>query len=93
MMRNVADKIAAAEAERPAVEAQLKLAERAAAEETFSGWLRREIHRAPMHLPTIWQQSEISKTDFLDFLEGGTLTTVQVDRLCATLGISLVANS
>lgn len=86
--------IEAADAEMAITLEQLSRAQAAASEDSFSGWLRREIHQAPMQLPAIWEQSGISKPDFLDFLEGiSPLTTAQVDRLCKTLKITPVTRS
>ncbi|MBA4030927.1 MAG: hypothetical protein C0478_08550 [Planctomyces sp.] len=79
----------AAIAERPAIEAKLKLAETAAKEPTFSGWLRRQIHAHPeVSFPRLQEASGLGKIPFLQFLEGqAPISTEQADALCTVLGI------
>jgi hypothetical protein len=84
------EKIRAAEAELPELLASLDRVAIAASEQTFSGWLRREVPKSRKLLPDIIRDAEISKEDFLNFLEGShDLTSSQIDRLVASLGLTL----
>jgi hypothetical protein len=76
-------------AERPAVEAGLRRADKAAEEPTYSGWLRRQIHSHPeVSFPLLQEAAGINKIEMIDFLEGlGTLTTSQADAICGALGV------
>lgn len=79
----------AAIADRPAVEAQLKAAQLAAQEPTYSGWLRRQIHAHPeIDFNRLQEAAGLNQTQLLDFVEGvSTITSGQADAICKTLGI------
>lgn len=87
-------KIAAAEADRPEIDASMRRVRQAASESTFSGWLRREIHAQRKPIDVVIRESGVSQVDMSEFLEGsGALTSHQVDRLCQCLGIDLAAGT
>jgi hypothetical protein len=79
----------AAMAERPEIEAGLKLVEQAAQAQTVLGWIRRQIHATPqVSLKTIWLAAGITHLQLKGFLEGqDELTTSQVDAICEALGV------
>ncbi|WP_148227195.1 hypothetical protein [Planctopirus limnophila] len=79
----------AAQAGRVKDSAGLVRAMKAAGELTHSGWLRRQIHEhREIPLELLCQSADITSAQLNDFLEGlGPLSTVQVDAICAALGI------
>jgi hypothetical protein len=86
------EKIRAAEEEMPEMLAALDRVAEAAQEQTFSGWLRREVPKCRKSLPDIMDNAQISKHDFLNFLEGTSeLTSSQIDRLVASMGLTLTS--
>lgn len=87
------EKIRQAEAEMPEALEAAKTLERAMQEQTFSGFLRREVHRCGAATRGIMEDSGIPKVQFIDFMEGlGGLTSDQIDRLVSCLGIELTAS-
>lgn len=87
-------KIAEAEAELPSLEAALDRSAAAAAEDTFSGWLRRSIRDSRMTFTAIMEDAGISRVDLSQFLQGtGSLTNSQVDRLIKAIGAKMSAET
>lgn len=83
-------KIAAAEAELPELMAAADRADQAAAEDSFSGWLRRQVYEWPKTSLALEEAAGLSSVDLANFLEGvAPLTTAQVDRLLRALAVHL----
>jgi plasmid maintenance system antidote protein VapI len=67
------------------------LAEAAQNEDTFSGELRRRIHRGGMPITQIAKRSGISLTELDEFITGErTLSSSVIDQLVEILGCKLV---
>ncbi len=82
-----------ASAERQESDEYLRLASSAAAEETFSGELRRAIHALhgqQMFLPTLMERAQVDWPTLRAFLIGeATLPSDVIDRLIQVLGLHL----
>lgn len=82
-----------AQAERGESDEYLRLASVAAAEETFSGELRRaihDLHGQQMFLPTLLERAQIDWPTLRAFLIGeATLPSDAIDRLIQVLGLHL----
>ena len=59
-------------------------------EKTFSGFLRRAIHRFPLSAPKIAQRADVEWAHFSDFLTGAApLPSDAIDRLVKVLKVKL----
>lgn len=80
-----------ADSERPLVAERMRRVDRAAAEATFSGELRRAIHHGPFDLAVLEQRTRIEASRLADFLEGSAeLSSSEIDALIRELGLQLV---
>lgn len=82
------EKIASARAEIPGYEESFRLAEAAAREPSFAGWLRRRVRGcAEKPLPVLLRETPgITSIEMGDFLTGrGELSLSQIDELCRAL--------
>ncbi len=68
--------------------------EAAAAEATFSGFLRRAMHGAGKPITLLERESGVSGQRLVEFLEGrGELDSREIDHIMAALGNTLVAEA
>lgn len=73
------------------IEGDFAACEAAAREPSFSGFVRRSVHRAGLPLTQIEEQTGIPARRLADFLRGrGSLDNLELDRLLDTLGIELL---
>jgi hypothetical protein len=80
--------------DRSEIDRKFQLCEQAAAEPSFSGWLRRSIHEAGIPLSLLADQVSIPPLRLASFLEGQMeLATGEVDRLCLRLGVVPVGST
>lgn len=80
-----------ADAERTQLSKRFRKVDASAAEDTFSGALRRAIHGGPWDLAQLEQRTQISAVRLADFLEAGIdLKTSEVDALVRVLSLELV---
>lgn len=76
------------------VNVQFAKAEAAAAEENFSGFLRRCIHQSGKTLTTLVEESHVDRDRLSSFLRGeGLLDTAEIDRLLLVLAVDLTPSS
>lgn len=81
----------AAIAEKDEVIADFRLMRLAASEESFTGRLRRAIHKAPMLLPDLCERAGIGVSSIGGFLRGEEdLDSATIDRLVTVLGWSAI---
>jgi hypothetical protein len=79
--------------DRPDIERKFQLCQTAAAEQSFSGWLRRAMHEAGLPLTQLAEHAQIPADRLAAFLEGETeLSTREVDRLCISLDVTPVGS-
>jgi len=73
------------------VESDFSACEAAAKEASFSGFVRRSVHRAGSPITAIADQASIDSSRLVHFLRGtGTLENQELDRLLIALGIELI---
>lgn len=73
------------------IEGDFAACEAAAMENSFSGFVRRSIHRSGLPVTAIAQESQIPPQRLADFLRSsGTLENHELDRLLAVMGIELL---
>jgi hypothetical protein len=78
--------------DRDEVEASFAKSAAAAAEDSFSGYVRRCVHAGDKPLTVLVDETQIDQQRFADFMHGeGLLDTAEVDRLLAALGVALPA--
>ncbi len=87
--------VAEVEGEWPELEKRFDLADAAAAEESFSGELRRAIHgtlQQGISLPRLFREAQVDWPTLDPFLHGeGELSSAVIDRLVKVLGLHLQA--
>lgn len=77
-----------------AVDQQFAKAEAAAAEESFSGFLRRCIHQSGKTLTILVSESHVDRERLALFLRGeGLLDTAEIDRLLVVLAVELTPST
>lgn len=73
------------------IEGDFAACEAAAREPSFSGFVRRSVHRAGLPLTHVAEQTGISAPRLANFLRGrGSLDNLEIDRLLNVLGIELL---
>lgn len=76
------------------INTQFEKTEAAAAEENFSGFLRRCIHQSGKTLTTLVGESHVDRERLALFLRGeGLLDTAEIDRLLMVLAVELTPSS
>jgi hypothetical protein len=72
------------------VEASFAKTQAAAAEDSFSGLVRRCVQRGGKPITTLVHEAQIELRRLADFIHGeGTLDTAEIDRLLSALGVEL----
>lgn len=70
------------------------IAEAAAAEENFSGFLRRSIHQSGKTISLLVSEANVDRERLASFLRGeGLLDSAEIDRLLTVLAIELSLTS
>lgn len=73
------------------IEGDFAACEAAAKEASFSGFVRRSVHRAGYPISTIAQRANIAPKRLTDFLRDcGTLENQELDRLLDCIGVELL---
>ncbi len=76
------------------INAQLAKTEAAAAEENFSGFLRRCVHQSGKTLTTLVSEAHVDRERLALFLRGeGLLDTAEIDHLLMVLDVELTPSS
>ncbi|MDP1799690.1 MAG: helix-turn-helix transcriptional regulator [Planctomycetaceae bacterium] len=72
------------------IEADFAKSEAAAAEDTFSGFLRRCVHGSGKTISMLVIETDVSRDRLSHFLRGeGVLDSAEIDRLLAILGVNI----
>ncbi len=83
----------AAEVDRVQIELTLAKSAAAAAEDSFSGFVRRCVRQGGRPVSLLADEAHVDLQRLAHFLQGeGSLDTTEIDRLLSTLGVEVLAS-